>query len=358
MKAVILAGGKALRLRPLTWRRAKAVVPVLGRPFLVSPIELLRSAGVTDIALALASAPRRIRTAFGDGSAHRVSLEYSVEAEPMGTGGALGRLRSRLHSTFLCLNGDILTDLDIGGLIEAHDRAGALLTLAVTRVRDAGGFGAVSVEPREGGLRVAGFEEKGTRGPGWISVGIYAMEPEVFDSIPEGRPVSLEHEVFPAAVAASGSGGPPVAAFAHEGYFSDIGVLDRYRAVHRDALDGRIRIPGVGGPNPGGLFLGADPRIHPEARVTGPSFIGSGAIIRPGATVGPYAVLGPRVRIGAGASVTDSVLWAHARVGQDAVVEGAVLAESCFVGPGARVTGGVLGDKSVVSAWSVAGAPR
>lgn len=358
MRAVILAGGKAIRLRPLTWRRPKAVVPVLGQPFLVSPLELLRAAGVTDIVLALASVPRRIHAVFGDGSAHRVSLEYSVESEPMGTGGALGRLRSRLPSTFLCLNGDILSDLDIRGLIETHRRSEAILTLAVTRVPDAANFGAVAVEASADGLRVAGFEEKGTGGPGRISVGIYAMEPEIFDRIPEGRPASLEHEVFPAAVAASRAGGPPVAAFEHPGYFSDIGVLDRYRAVQRDALDGRIRIPGVGSPNPGGVFVGADTRIHPQARVTGPSFIAAGVTIRAQAEVGPYAVLGPRVRIGVRARVADSVLWTHTRVGEDAVVRATVLAASCFVGQGARVAGAVLGDKSVVGAWSAVGGAR
>lgn len=358
MKAVILAGGKALRLRPLTWRRPKAVVPILGQPFLISPIELLRAAGVTDIALALASVPRRIHAVFGDGSAHRVSVHYSVESEPMGTGGALGRLRSRLPSTFLCLNGDILSDLDVRGLIEAHRRSGAVLTLAVTRVPDARNFGAVRVEPGDGGLRVAGFEEKGAQGPGLVSVGIYAMEPAVFDRIPEGRPVSLEREVFPAAVAASRAGGPPVAAFEHDGYFSDIGVLDRYRAVHRDALDGRIRIPGVGSPNPGGVFVGAGTRIDPEARIVGPSFIGDGATVRAGAQVGPYAVLGRRVRVGARARVSDSVLWLHTRIGEDAVVRGTVFAASCFVGQGALVRDAVLGDKSVVAAWSVVGGSR
>ncbi len=358
MKAVILAGGKALRLRPLTWRRPKAVVPVLGRPFLAAQLELLRSAGVTDIVLALASAPRRIHAVFGDGAAYGVSLHYAVEPKPMGTAGALRRLRRRLKDVFLCLNGDVLTDLDVRGLVEAHRQASALLTLSVTEAPDASPFGSVSIQdPTAPGAppQVTGFGEKGRRGPGPISVGIYAMDPEILDLIPPNRPASLEHEVFPEAVAGSVAGGRPVAAFRHAGYFSDIGVPERYHAAHRDALEGRIRIPGVGSPNAGGAVVAEDASVHPDAVLRGPVLVAAGAVVRAGAEVGPHAVLGERVRVETGARVRDSVLWADTRIGEGAEVRGSVLATNCFVGQEATVADAVLGDKSIVAAYSVVG---
>ena len=357
MKAVILIGGKALRLRPLTFRRPKAIVPLLTRPFLVTQFELLRRAGITDIILALAWLPRRIEATFGDGSAFGVSLTYSVEPKPLGTGGAVGHLRSLLPEPFLCLNGDGLSDLDAAGLLRTHESADALLTLAVTPVADASPYGVVRTEapPAGGPARVARFTEKpDTPAAGEISVGAYVMDPAIFEFVPDGRPCSLEHEIFPAVVSA----GRPVAAYRHEGYFTDIGVLARYRQAHRDALDGKIRIPGVGRPNPGGVIVDETASVHPRARLIGPALVGPVAQVREGAEIGPYAVIGRQVRIEAGARVRDSILWAHTRVSEGATVSEAVLGVSTFVGPGARLSRAVLGDKSTVAAHSTAPWPE
>lgn len=352
MTAVILIGGKALRLRPLTFRRPKAIVPILSRPFLATQLELLRAAGITDIVLCLASLPRRVEATFGDGTAFGVSLRYAVEPEPLGTGGALGHVRSLLSEPFVCLNGDVLTDLDVAALVETHRAADALVTLSRTRVPDASAYGMVRSEPAPGGgpPQVVGFLEKPPEpGPGDISAGIYVMAPQLLDRIPDGRPVSLEREVFPALVAA----GSRVAAYDHPGYFCDIGVLSGYRSAHRDALDGRIRIPGTGGPNPGGVIVHETASVHPDARLVGPAFVGPRAQVREGAQIGPYAVLGKRVRIEARARVRDSILWADTRIGEAAEVSDAILGLSGFVGPGAQLSGAVLGDKSTVGGHSV-----
>ena len=351
MKAVILIGGKALRLRPLTFRRPKAIVPLLTRPFLVTQFELLRRAGITDVILCLASLPRRIEATFGDGNAFGVSLRYSVEPKPLGTGGAIGHVRSLLDEPFVCLNGDVLTDLDVSALVRSHESAGGMLTLALSPVADASAFGVVRTTSasNRGTPRVLEFTEKPSdSGPADISVGAYVMEPDIFQLIPRQRPSSLEHEVFPAVVAA----GRPVGAHRHSGYFTDIGVLSRYRQAHRDALDGRIRIPGVGRPNPGGVIVDETASVHPAARLTGPALVGPGAQVREGAEIGPYSVLGRRVRVEAGARVRDSILWADTRVSEEAVVSGSILGVSGFVGPGARLAEAVLGDKSTVAAHS------
>ena len=351
MKAVLLIGGKALRLRPLTFRRPKAIVPLLARPFLATQFELLRRAGISDVTLCLASLPRRIEATFGDGAAYGLSLRYSVEPKPLGTGGALGHARTFLDEPFVCLNGDALTDLDIGALIRTHESARAVLTMALSPVADASHYGAVRTEEvAEGEARqvVEFIEKPDTPAPGEISVGAYVMDPAIFEFLPDAGPCSLEHEVFPAIVAAARR----VAAYRHAGYFSDIGVLSRYHQAHRDALDGKIRIPGVGRPNPGGVIVDETASVHPRARLIGPAFVGPEAQVREGAGIGPYAVLGRHVRVEANARVQDSILWAHTRISEDAVVSGAILGVSTFVGPGARLVGAVLGDKSTVAAHS------
>ena len=352
MKAVILIGGKALRLRPLTFRRPKAIVPLLNRPFLITQFNLLRQAGITDIILCLASLPRRIEAAFGDGDAFGVSLRYSVEPKPLGTGGAVGYVRSLLSEPFVCLNGDALTDLDIRALVQSHESARATLTLALTPVADASPYGVVETEPSAaaGPLRVVRFTEKpGSPEPGEISVGAYVMDPAIFEFIPDRGACSLEHEVFPAVVAA----GHRVAAYRHGGYFTDIGVPARYRQAHRDALDGKIRIPGVGRPNPGGVIVDETAVVHPEARLIGPSLVGPGTQVRKGAEIGPYTVLGRQVRVESNARVKDSILWAHTRISEEASVSATIVGVSSFVGSGACLSGAVLGDKSTVAAHSI-----
>ena len=352
MKAVILMGGKGLRLRPLTFRRSKAIVPILSRPFLATQLGLLRQAGVDEVVVAVASVTARVERAFGDGSAHGVSLTYSAEGHPRGTGGALGKIRGQLSEPFLCLNGDVLTDLPVADLIETHRTAGALLTFALAPVADASAYGKVETEPGptpDAPLRVTGFSEKPPApGPGEINAGVYAMSPALLDLIPKGKEISLEREVFPAAIRS----GRPVAAYRHEGYFCDIGTPARYHQAHRDALDGRIRIPGAPAPNPGGVMLAPEAAIHPEAQLLGPSFVGPGAQVRAGARVGPYAVLGKRVTVEAEARVEDSVLWADVRVSEGARVRRSILGLGGFVGPGARVADAILGDRSTVAGFS------
>lgn len=352
MKAVILVGGKALRLLPLTFRRPKAIVPLLTRPFLATQFELLRKAGITEVILCLASLPRRFEATFGDGTAFGVALRYSLEPKPLGTGGAIGHVRSLLDEAFVCLNGDVLTDLDVASLVRTHKSSGAALTLTLWPAPDASAYGVIRTAPHETGqpLRVVEFNEKpDAPGPADISLGAYVMEPEVFEFVPAAGPSSLEQEIFPAVLAA----GLRVAAHQHTGYFTDIGVPSRYRQAHRDALDGRIRIPGVGRPNPGGVIVDETASVHPRARLLGPALIGPGAQVREGAEIGPYSVLGRRVRIEANARVEDSILWADTRVSEQAVVSGSILGVSGFVGPGACLAGAILGDKSTVAAHSV-----
>jgi len=352
MLAAILIGGKGLRLRPLTALRPKAMVPLLGRPFLAVQLELLRRAGITEVVLCLGAAASPIRAHFGDGSRFGGRLHYAAEKTPLGTGGGLGNSRQRLREPFVCLNGDVLTDLDVRQLVRAHEAQGALLTFALARVPNPDDYGRIRTKTTAAGvLTVTGFEEKttgGGPGPGDINAGAYVMDPAVFRWIPEGRPVSLEREVFPRMIAE----GARVAALRHPGYFADIGVPGRYYQAHVDALDGRLRVPGTPAAERRRMNVDRTASVAPDAQLIGPSFVGPDTVVEAKARLGPYAVLEERVRVGPGVRISRSVLLSESRVEEGARITRSILGKGSLVGRGAQVQSAVLGDGARVPNYS------
>ena len=136
MNAVILAGGKGTRLRPLTLNTPKPIVPILTRPFLSLQIELLKKTGIDNIVLSLSYQPRRIEELFGDGSALGVKIHYAMEPEPLGTAGAVKNAESLLAGRTIVFNGDVLSDLDLKAVLKQHEETGAKATIVLTPVEN------------------------------------------------------------------------------------------------------------------------------------------------------------------------------------------------------------------------------
>src|SRR3954468_191623 len=157
MQALILAGGKGTRLRPLTVYTPKPVVPVVNRPFLLYQIDVLRKAGITDITLSLSYQPDKIEHLLGSGGEFGVNLRYVTEPSPMGTGGAYKFASNAIRETTVVFNGDILTDLDIGKLVEFHTSKRAAATITLVRVEDPSRFGLVETDKED---RIVRFVEK------------------------------------------------------------------------------------------------------------------------------------------------------------------------------------------------------
>jgi mannose-1-phosphate guanylyltransferase/phosphomannomutase len=188
MKAVVMAGGEGTRLRPLTSNQPKPMVPVVGRPCMEHIVELVKQHGISDVVATLAYMPQIISGYFGGGSHLGIELDYSIEEVPAGTAGSVKLCQHYLDETFLVLSGDALTDIDLSAVVDFHRRNGAVATLALKRVPNPLEFGVVITDP-DG--RIERFLEKPTWGEVFsdtINTGIYVLEPEVLDHIPDEDP--------------------------------------------------------------------------------------------------------------------------------------------------------------------------
>lgn len=305
MQALILVGGEGTRLRPLTSRMPKPIVPLVDRPFMAFMLEWLARHGVDDVIMSCGFLATQVREVLGDGSAYGVRLRFVEEPEPRGTAGALKYAEELLEPRFLMLNGDVLSDMDLSAQIAAHERNGARATLALVGVDDPSPYGLVRCNDDDS---VREFVEKPSSeqiDTNFISAGAYVLERDVVDLIPPDRSVSIEREIWPQLVGAG------LFAFRHEAYWLDIGKPETYLQATYDIL-GRAVATSV-------------------SAVDG-IVVGSGCEIAADATVGPLTVLGDGVSVGAGSRVERSV-----------VLEGATIGDRC------TVTDSIVGPRAVIA---------
>ena len=352
-EAILLVGGKGTRLRPLTVHTPKPMIPAAGVPFLTHQLARARAAGVEHIVMATSYLAEVFEPHFGDGSALGLRLEYVTETDPLGTGGALRNVAHRLDSApgdpVLVFNGDILTGLDIAALVATHRGAGADVSLHLTRVEDPRAFGLVPTDP-DG--RVTAFLEKPQTPEeivtDQINAGAYVFTRSVLDTIPAGRPVSVERETFPGLLAA----GAHLQGMVDSTYWLDLGTPQAFVRGSADLVLGRAPSPAVPGRRGERLVLpGA--QVADDAKVFGGTSVAQGAVIGSGALVEGSTVLAG-ARIEADAVVRDSLVGEGARVGSRTVLRGAVIGDRADVGPdnellagarvwcGARIAGGAI----------------
>jgi NDP-sugar pyrophosphorylase family protein len=323
MKAVVLVGGEGTRMRPMTETIPKPLIPFMNRPFLDHVLDHLAGHGVDEVICSSPYLEREFRS-FLAARRGPPRMTWITEEQPLGTCGAIVGALDRLDDTFLVLNGDVLTDLDLGELVDNHRRRGAVATIALTPVDDARPYGLVETED-DG--RVLVFREKPADPiPGTINAGTYVLQTRALQGVPRDTTVSIERETFPDLIA----GGEPVYGFVSDAYWRDLGTPAAYLAAHEDALAGRI----------GG-------RTYPRP------LIGEGATIAEGAEVGERVVLGPGVRVEAGARVDRSVLHAGVSVGEGAAVVGTLAGPRAQVGQGASVRDAVLAEEARVAPEAV-----
>ena len=345
MRAVIMAGGQGTRLRPLTSNQPKPMVPVVNKPTIQHILELVQRHGIDEVVMTLAFLPRLIRNHFGDGSSFGMRIDYTVEETPAGTAGSIRLAKDLLDETFLVISGDALTDFDLRKVVSFHKERGALITIALKSVENPLEFGVVIVD-EEG--RIQRFLEK----PGWgqvfsdtVNTGIYVIEPEVFDHIPEGQPYDFSHDLFPKLFEM----GKPLYGLVCDGYWQDIGSLEQYLQANRDALEGKVRITPPGVRLRGNIWVAQGASLDSLDDVEGPAVIGENVRIDPGASILSRTVLGDNTVVRAGAQVAASVLGENVYVASGADVTGAFLGNGVEVHENAHIAeGAVIGDRSII----------
>jgi mannose-1-phosphate guanylyltransferase len=328
VRAIVLVGGEGTRMRPLTYTTPKPLLPVCNQAFVDHQLAWLAAHGVDEVVLSLGYLPDAFVAHFPEGRYAGVDLRYAVEAEPLGTAGAIRFAAGDQHERFVVCNGDVLTDLDLGALVREHEKSGAEATIALTRVDDPSRFGVVPTDP-DG--RVLAFVEKpepGRAPTDWINAGTYVLEPSMLDRIPQGVNTSIERVTFPRMLESGGR----LYARRSDAYWLDVGIPAQYVQAHLDLLAGLVggmTPPGAHEIAPG-VWASGEVELHPDAVIAGPVLFGAGVRVAPGATV-------RRSSLGEGASVASG-----------AVVDASVVLAGAALETGARVVDSILGPGSTV----------
>lgn len=326
MDAIILVGGQGSRLRPLTLTRHKSLIPVGNQPALDRLLDWLADHGIERAVLALGQHQGDLTEACPEGERGALTIAHVVERERLESGGAIRNAvrAAEVEARFLVLNGDIYVDFDLGAALEAHERAAARLTLALSRVADPSPFGVAVVD---GQSRITGFIEKpppGTAQSDLVNAGVWVFEPDLVREIPPGA-VRVEETLFPSLVGR----GDNVLGYGFEGLWADLGTPARYLELSQELAR-----------REGGSLVAAKAAVAEEARVAGSS-VGSGCEVAGGARV-TGSVLWEDVRVDIGAEVSDSILADGVTVGAKAVVRGAVLGRGANVAAGVRLRPGEM----------------
>jgi mannose-1-phosphate guanylyltransferase len=333
MKAVVLVGGEATRLRPLTCNTPKIMVPVLNRPFLEHFIGYLKAHNILDIVLAIGKSAGQVRDYFGDGGRLGVRILYSIEDSPLGTAGAVKNAQRLLDDSFIVFNGDVFTDIDLTAMAQLHRKNKAIASLALTPVDDPTRYGVVETDSRG---RVKRFLEKPGRDEvttNMINAGIYILEPDIFNYIAPNAFSMFERDVFPILL----EKGKAIYACPFDDYWIDIGTPDKYLTLQHDLLPRRVGDQGV-------EFEG-ESSVHTSAQIKGPALIGHGCSVHKNSAMKGPVVLGAGCRVEEGALIEGAVLWEDCRVGKGARLTNCLVASHCHIGERSEISDGcVLGD--------------
>jgi NDP-sugar pyrophosphorylase family protein len=350
MKAILLAGGKGTRLRPLTVHTPKPIVPIFNRPFLYYQLDLLRQVPEIDEAiLSLNYQPRRIEEIFGEGEGLGLKLRYVVEPQPLGTAGAVRYAGDSLTESVIVFNGDVLTQVDLGAVLRLHRERKARATIVLTPVANPRAYGLVKTDAKG---NVVDFLEK----PGddeitvnTINAGIYVLEPETFDRIPKDTAWSIERSFFPSLIQRQET----FVAYVYDGYWIDIGTPAKYLQVHRDIMDGEYAVPPFAGATEPTAWISPHAKVDDGVHIHGPCFVDESVVIKSGTRIMPYTVLGRQTHVDEQAVIEGSIIWPNSWIGRDAVVRGSIMGRNCHIGRSVTIeSAAVLGDKTVVTDYS------
>ena len=360
MTGVVIVGGAGTRLRPLTYLRPKAMMPLANKPLLQYHVELLRRHGVSDVVFCCGADTAAIRSHFGTGEQFGVGIAYSVESRPLGTAGAVRCAEPHFqHDTLIVMNGDSLMDYDLSAAVRFHHERKADVTIGLAEVPRPTPCGVVKTDSQG---RVLSFEEPDTetkrmlagkndagKGSAIVNSGVYVISRSALHIIPFGVECSIEKEFFPSVI----SGGSRVYGFHMSGYWLDIGDPARYLQAHHDLLAGKVDAEVCGERTRDGYWTVGEARIDPTAEVTPGAHLAAGCGIGPGVRIAGLASIGTGCTIGARSVLDGCVLLENVSVGEDCLLRRCIVDRDTRIGDGVRLT-----DQSVVGGGSTIVATR
>jgi mannose-1-phosphate guanylyltransferase len=333
LKAVILAGGFATRLRPLSCTRPKILFPIVNKPLLQWTFERLAKNNIKEAVLAVFHQTEvHIKQARIPKSGLHLTYSHDPINKPLGTAGSIKKAEKRIghNSPFLVLNGDVFSDVNYSELLKRHENGGCLATIALHEVKDPSRYGAAKLSKNG---RITGFVEKPPKGKApsnLINAGVYVLNPKVFDYIPEGRAVSIEREVFPRLAEENELDG-----HVFTGLWKDIGKPKDYLELNK------LMLRGSGGE--------ISSKFSRTVNVKKPVAFGKNVSVGKDSTIGPYAVLGTKVNVGKNVHIQNSIILNAATVSDFTMIDSAIVGEGVLIGKNCQVKKGcIIGDHAKI----------
>lgn len=353
MKAIIIAGGMGTRLRPLTYNTPKPIVSLANRPFILHQIDLLRKFGITDIILNLHYLSDNIKNIFEDESKMGVKISYSMENDPLGTCGAVKNAEEFFDDKpMLVFNGDILTDINLGKMIQFHEEKKAKVTIALTHVENPTIYGLVITDKDS---RVLEFREK----PTWeqvvvntVNAGIYIVDPSIFKEVPKGKPYSFERQLYPSLLEQK----ERVFGFNTDAYWMDIGDPAKYLQAHHDILNGYVMANIPGNKVESNVWIGTGANISKSAKIRGNVLLGNNCTIAEEVVLEESVTLGDGVSVAKGSKLKNCVIHGQTKLGEGVHIDGAIVGSNCTIEDYSIIGNGVvLADGTIIQKGTKAG---
>ncbi len=330
LKAVIMAGGFGTRLRPLTSRIPKPMVPIMNKPMIEHIVRLLVKHGIKDIVVLVFYHPNVIKNFLLDGSQFGASIQYVKADSDYGTAGSVRNAYDLLKgSRVLVISGDVLTDFNLDEAVKFHEAKKSKATLVLTHVADPLQFGVVITET-DG--KIVRFLEK----PSWgevfsdtVNTGIYVVEPDIIEMIPYREEYDFSKELFPLML----KQGMPLYGFTANGYWRDVGNLNEYIEAQLDCLEKKVTVSVEG-----------EQRSVNGSNIIAPVDFEVPSTLRAKGTI----IIGNNVHIGEGVELVDSIIGDNASIESESSVHRSILWDNISIGAHAKVIGDVIGSNTII----------
>ena len=335
-KGIIISGGWGTRLRPLTCTIPKSLIPIVNKPVIERQILLLRSAGVTEIILAVSVMADVLRDYFKDGKQLGVKIQYTNEEIPMGTAGAIKLAEDYLSDDdFFMINGDVIINFDFKQMLKTHREYHGLGLIASKTVKDLSRYGVLIVEEKTN--KILNFLEKDEYRPQGgnnvrmpVNAGVYLLEPDIFSYIEPKKNTSIERDVFPT-LAKEGN----LYNFPISGIWKDIGkpeellegniklmldILENSKDRKKNLIDDTLEIDG-------------------KAFIYPPVAIGENVIIQENCKIGPNVIIGDNVYIDKNTQIKETLVYREAYISKNVKIEKAIISDNCLIQDGVELRG-------------------